>query len=166
MADEGNSKKTRLRLLDMIKQKYFEYKSKDYLEFKDLTDEVADFIKENKVKNGQVLVYSTHTSLAICINEKETGITKDFKRVLERIVPRGDYYYHNDLTVRTENLVCQSGASDCLNGYSHCTQLLMRNSETIPIENGKMIFGPWQKIFAIELDCSRPRKLVFQIIGE
>jgi secondary thiamine-phosphate synthase enzyme len=150
----------------MIKQKFFEYKSKDYLEFKDLTDDVADFIKENKIKNGQVLVYSTHTSLAICINEKETGITKDFNRVLERIVPRGDYYYHNDLTVRTENLVCQSGASDCLNGYSHCTQLLMRNSEVIPIENGKMIFGPWQKIFAIELDCSRPRKLVFQIIGE
>jgi thiamine phosphate synthase YjbQ (UPF0047 family) len=59
----------------MIKQKFFEYKSKDYLEFKDLTDDVADFIKENKIKNGQVLVYSTHTSLAICINEKETGIT-------------------------------------------------------------------------------------------
>jgi secondary thiamine-phosphate synthase enzyme len=150
----------------MIKQKFFEYKSKDYLEFKDLTDEVADFIKESKVKNGQVLVYSTHTSLAICVNEKETGITKDFKSLLEKLLPRDAYYHHNDLSIRTENLVCQSGPSDCLNGYSHCAQLLMRNSEVIPIENGKMIFGPWQKIFAIELDCARARKLVFQIIGE
>lgn len=166
MACEGNSKKTRLRLLDMIKQKYFEYKSKDYLEFKDLTDDVADFIKESKIKNGQVLVYSTHTTVAICVNEKETGITKDFKKVLGKIVPKEDYYCHNDLTIRTENLVCQSGASDCLNGHSHCTHLLMRNSEVIPIEDGKMMFGPWQKIFAIELDCSRGRKLVFQIIGE
>ncbi|MPM23368.1 hypothetical protein SDC9_69840 [bioreactor metagenome] len=150
----------------MIKLKTFEYKSKDYLEFKDLTDDVADFIKESEIKNGQVLVYSTHTTVAICVNEKETGITKDFKDLICRLIPKDNYYCHNDLTKRTENLVCQSGASDCLNGHSHCTHLLMRNSEVIPIENGKMIFGPWQKIFAIELDCSRSRKLVFQIIGE
>jgi len=150
----------------MIKQKTFEYKSKDYLEFKDLTDEVTDFIKESQIKNGQVLVYSTHTTVAICINEKETGITKDFKELMCKLIPKDNYYCHNDLTKRTENLVCQSGASDCLNGHSHCTHLLMRNSETIPIENGKMIFGPWQRIFAIELDCCRGRKLVFQVIGE
>jgi hypothetical protein len=30
----------------MIKQKIFEYKSEDYLEFKDLTDEVSKFIEK------------------------------------------------------------------------------------------------------------------------
>lgn len=150
----------------MVKQKIFEYKSGKDLEFKDLTDDVADFVKESGVKEGMVLVYSTHTTVAICVNEKETGITKDFRDVLKRIVPKENYYRHNDLNIRTENLVCQSGASDCLNGHSHCTQLLMRNSETIPIMDGKMELGTWQKIFAIELDCCRPRKLIFQIIGE
>ncbi|MDD4938525.1 MAG: secondary thiamine-phosphate synthase enzyme YjbQ, partial [Candidatus Shapirobacteria bacterium] len=155
---------TKLRL--MVKQKFFEYKSKKYLEFKDLTDEVEKFIKESKIKEGMVLVYSTHTTVAICINEKEKGITKDFKDLLKKIAPKDQYYCHNDLNIRTENLVCQSGASDCLNGHSHCTHLLMRNSEMIPIKNNKMIFGPWQRIFAIELDCCRKRELVFQIIGE
>jgi len=112
------------------------------------------------------LVYSTHTTVAICVNEKEAGIVKDFKNLIEKLIPKKNYYHHNDLNIRTENLVCQSGASDCLNGYSHCTHLLMRNSEVVPVENGKMIFGPWQRIFAIELDCSRPRKVVFQIMGE
>ena len=150
----------------MVKQKIFEYKSEADLEFKDLTDEVADFVKESGIKDGMVLVYSTHTTVAICVNEKEKGITVDFRDVLKRIVPKENYYRHNDLTIRTENLVCQSGASDCLNGHSHCTQLLMRNSETIPVMNGKLEFGTWQRIFAIELDCCRPRKLIFQIIGE
>jgi secondary thiamine-phosphate synthase enzyme len=150
----------------MIKQKQFEYKSGDYLEFRDLTDEVEEFIKESKIKNGQVLIYSTHTTVAICVNEKEAGIVKDFKKLMSKIIPKENYYCHNDLTIRTENLVCQSGVSDCLNGHSHCTHLLMRTSETIPIMEGKMIFGPWQKIFAIELDCSRKRKLIFQVIGE
>lgn len=150
----------------MIKQKEFEYKSGDYLEFRDLTNEVEEFIKESKVKNGQVLIYSTHTTVAVCVNEKEAGIVKDFKKLMGKMIPKENYYCHNDLTIRTENLVCQSGASDCLNGHSHCTHLLMRNSEIIPIMEGKMIFGPWQKVFAIELDCSRKRKLIFQVIGE
>jgi len=150
----------------MINNTKFEYKSKEYLEFRDITEDVEEFVKKSKIENGQVLVYSTHTTLAICINEKEAGIVKDFRGLMGRLVPRDIYYCHNDLTKRTENLVCQSGASDCLNGYSHCTSLLMRNSETIPIIEGKMFFGPWQRVFAIELDCGRKREIIFQVTGE
>lgn len=150
----------------MIKNTTIEYTSKDGLEFRDLTDEVDEFVKLSKIKNGQVLVYSTHTTLAICVNEKEKGIVKDFKNVLNKLIPKDDYYCHNDLTVRTENLVCQSAASDCLNGHSHCTHLLMRNSETIPIIDGKLMLGMWQKIFAIELDCCRKRKVIVQVMGD
>lgn len=150
----------------MIKNTTIEYTSKDGLEFRDLTDEVEEFVSVSKIKNGQVLVYSTHTTLAICVNEKEKGIVKDFKNVLNKLIPKDDYYCHNDLTIRTENLVCQSAASDCLNGHSHCTHLLMRNSETIPIIDGKLMLGMWQKIFAIELDCCRKRKVIVQVIGD
>ena len=142
-----------------------EIKPEKYLDFIDLTEKVEKLVEKTKIKNGSVLVYSTHTTLAICVNEKEKGICKDFESVLSKIVPKEAYYFHNDLTVRTENLVCQSAASDCLNGHSHCTHLLMRNSETIPIIEGKMTLGVWQRIFAIELDCCRPRKIIVQISG-
>lgn len=150
----------------MIKNTTIEFTSSDNMEFKDLTDEVEKFVEESKIKNGNVLIYSTHTTLAICVNEKEKGIVADFKNLTDKLVPKNAYYQHNDLTKRTENLVCQSGASDCLNGHSHCTHLLMRNSETIPIIDGKIMLGMWQRIFAIELDCCRPRKVLVQVIGE
>ena len=150
----------------MIKNTTINFKSEEQLEFKDITDEVENFVKETKVKNGNVLVFSTHTTLAICINEKEKGIVNDFKNLVNRLIPKDGYYFHNDLNIRTENLVCQSAASDCLNGHSHCTHLLMRNSETIPIIDGKMALGIWQKIFAIELDCCRKRNVIVQITGE
>ncbi|MFA6184670.1 MAG: secondary thiamine-phosphate synthase enzyme YjbQ [Candidatus Shapirobacteria bacterium] len=143
-----------------------EYVSQENFEFKDLTDDVKKFVKEVKIKNGNVLVYSTHTTLAICINEKEKGIVSDFKKLMGKLIPKNDYYQHNDLSVRTENLVCQSAASDCLNGHSHCTHLLMRNSETVPIIDGKIMLGVWQRIFAIELDCCRPRKVLVQVMGD
>lgn len=150
----------------MIKNNKIEFTSKEYLEFKDLTEEVEKQVKEAKIKNGYVLVFSKHTTLAICINEKEAGIVKDFKNLMCKLIPKDTYYCHNDLSIRTENLVCQSAASDCLNGHSHCTHLLMRNSEMIPIVEGKMVLGSWQKIFAIELDCERKREVVIQISGE
>ena len=150
----------------MIKNHKIEYISDGYLEFKDLTNEVEEKVKKSGIKNGYVLIFSKHTTLAICINEKEAGIVKDFKALMEKLIPRDIYYCHNDLNIRTENLVCQSGASDCLNGYSHCTHLLMRNSEMVPIVDGKMDFGPWQRIFGIELDCGRKREVIIQISGE
>ncbi len=150
----------------MIKNTVIDFTSQKNMEFKDLTDEVAEFVKKTKIKNGQVLIYSTHTTLAICVNEKEKGIVKDFENLVNRIIPKDVYYFHNDLEVRTENLVCQSAASDCLNGHSHCIHLLMRNSETVPIIDGKLMLGTWQKIFAIELDCCRPRKVLVQVMGD
>jgi len=150
----------------MIKNTVLKFSSQKNMEFKNLTDEVTEFVKKTKIKNGQVLIYSTHTTLAICINEKEKGIVKDFRNLINRIIPKNSYYFHNDLKIRTENLVCQSSASDCLNGHSHCTQLLMRNSETVPIIDGKLMLGTWQRIFAIELDCCRPREVLVQVMGD
>jgi secondary thiamine-phosphate synthase enzyme len=150
----------------MVKQIKIEFESKDYLEFRDITDEVNAFVEKSGIENGQVLIFSTHTTLAVCVNEKEKGITTDFKNLMEKMIPKETYYHHNDLTIRTENLVCQSSTSDCLNGHSHCTHLLMRNSEIIPIIKGKIALGIWQKIFAIELDCKRKRTLIVQIMGE
>lgn len=150
----------------MIKNKTIEFDSANNMEFKDLTDEVTAFVKKTSISNGQVLIYSTHTTLAICVNEKEKGIVNDFRNLIGRLIPRENYYEHNDLTKRTENLVCQSGASDCLNGHSHCTHLLMRNSEVIPIIDGKVMLGTWQRIFAIELDCCRKRKVIVQVMGD
>lgn len=148
-----------------IVNKTIEVSPQKYLDFIDLTEEVVNFVKTSNIKNGQVLVYSLHTTMAVCINEKESGIVKDFEKLMGKLIPKDEYYCHNDLTIRTENLVCQSAASDCLNGHSHCTHLLMRNSETLPIIEGKIVLGTWQRIFAIELDCCRPRKVIIQVTG-
>ena len=47
----------------MIKHSKIEFESQEYLEFKDLTDDIECFIKETEVKNGNVLIYSTHTTM-------------------------------------------------------------------------------------------------------
>lgn len=148
-----------------IVSKIIKLKSKKYLEFIDLTDLVKEFVSELKINNGSVLIYSRHTTMAIRINEKEKGIVKDFISFIKKLLPKDAYYRHNDLTIRTENLVCDPEASDCLNGHSHCLHLILGSSETVPINKGKLVFGQYQRIFAIELDCGRNREVIIQIIG-
>ena len=149
-----------------IINKTIKLKSKKSLEFIDLTDLVKKFVFKSKIKNGSVSIYSKHTTMAVRINEKEKGITEDFVSFINKLLPKNAYYRHNDLTVRTENLVCDPGASDCMNGHSHCLHLLLGSSETIPINKSKLILGLFQRIFAIELDCGRNREVVIQIIGK
>lgn len=148
--------------------KTIKYQTKKFMEFIDLTDEVKNFVKENNIINGYVTIFSKHTTAAIKINEKERGITKDFEQFAKKLLPPNKYYHHNDLSIRTENLVCEPGVeTDCLNGHSHCLHILMGgSSEHVPIIDGQLTLGTFQRIFLIELDVARPRRVVFQILGE
>ena len=150
-----------------IIHKTLKLKSAKFLDFIDLTDEVETLVKTNRIKNGLVMIYSKHTTGAIRINEKEKGIVKDFRHFVTKLVPPDHYYHHNDLTERTENLVCEPGASDCLNGHSHILHLLMgATSETLSVIDGKLILGTWQRIFFIELDTGRPREVLIKIMSD
>ena len=53
------------------------------------------------------------------------------------------------------------------NGHSHVRAgLLSSSSQSIPIVDGSLLLGTWQRVFFCELDRSRPRKVFIQVIGE
>jgi secondary thiamine-phosphate synthase enzyme len=131
----------------------------------DVTDDVRGVVDRASIQNGMALVYSPHTTCAVVINERESGFMEDFREFLSELAPeQGRYYRHDDLDVRTEGL-----DDDDLhpNGWSHLRAgLLSSSSQTIPIVDGQLMLGRWQRIFFCELDRSRPRKVFIQVIGE
>ena len=141
-------------------------KTKNAFEYIDITEKVEQLLKKSKIINGMIVVFSKHTTLAIRINEKENGFFGDFKEFFSNLLPKSKYYQHNDLKIRTENLVCSPGATDCLNGHSHCQTMLLNTSETIPVADGKICLGVWQRVLALELDESRDREILIHIMGE
>lgn len=149
-----------------ILNKNIKITSKKSMDFIDLTEEAKEFVKESQIDNGLLVVHSKHTTMAIRVNESEKGIRHDLRELVKRLVPKDAYYRHNDLEIRTENLVCDKDASDCINGHSHCMHFLMGNSETISVVGGNLNLGRWQRIFALELDCSRKREVELFLMGE
>ena len=131
-------------------------------EFIDITQSVAECVRDSHVRNGIVVVFSRHTTAAIKINENEPLLLQDMECFLERCAARNGHYLHNDFTIRTVNMT----EDECPNGHAHCQHLLLGTSETIPIIDGEMQFGRWQSIFLIELDRPRPREILVQILGE
>ena len=132
----------------------------------DLTDEVCAAVDRSEISNGMALVYSPHTTCAIMINEHESGFIADFADLLAQLAPaEGQYYRHDDLEIRTEGIEQDTAAFP--NGHAHLRAgLLSSSSQTIPIVEGRLMLGTWQRIFFCELDRSRPRKIFIQAIGE
>ena len=133
-------------------------------EFIDITDRVTDFLQQSQVQNGIAVVYSKHTTAAITIQENEPLLLQDMTSMLERLSPRNAHYRHNDFTVRTVHM----HENECPNGHSHCQHLTLGASETIPIVDGKLAFGKWQRVFMVELDDGAPspyREVLVQTMG-
>lgn len=131
-------------------------------QFIDLTDRVQEIVGESGIQNGQAVVFTRHTTAAIRINENEPELMRDFVAFLERVAPVNHRYFHNDFEVRTVNM----NDDECANAHAHCRQLLMATSETIPIVDGELCLGTWQRIFLVELDHSRDRSVIIQILGQ
>jgi secondary thiamine-phosphate synthase enzyme len=134
-------------------------------EFIDLTDDVADTVLKSDVQNGMAIVYSPHTTCAVIINEREAGFIQDFEELIHGLVPAGSEYRHDDMSIRTENLTPED--HEFPNGHAHCKHALIGSaSETIPIVDGQLMLGQWQRVFFIELDRARDRKVFIQVLGE
>ncbi len=144
-----------------IYKERIDLESKTQIEFMDITDRVQEVVDRSGVREGQALIYVPHTTMGVAINHNESMLLQDFMRVLYKIVPVDAQYSHDLFELRRK-----AGASDGRsNGHSHCKAILLGNSETVPVEKGKLLLTERQSIFAVEFDGSRTRDVFIQVIG-
>ncbi|MEW6284381.1 MAG: secondary thiamine-phosphate synthase enzyme YjbQ [Candidatus Eremiobacterota bacterium] len=127
----------------------------------DITDLVSDMLAKTGIKEGNVLVYSRHTTAGIVINENEPLLIQDMYRFLEKMASPADNYDHNDFSIRTVNM-CED---ECANGHAHCQHLTIGCSQQIPVVEGHLALGRWQRLFLLEMDRPRTREVLVQFFG-
>ncbi len=126
-------------------------------EFIDITNTVEQAAADSRVVAGTALVFSRHTTAAIVINEAEPGLLQDMQLMLARLAPEDPDYEHNAMARTIPN--------EPENAHAHLRHLLMGASETVPIVEGRLLLGMWQRIFLAELDGPRKRQVVVQVMG-
>ena len=134
------------------------------LSVRDITDEVNEAVRQSGVKDGIACIYSPHTTCCVRVNEHESGFFEDFAAMLRRLVPVESYYAHDDWDKRTENICPED--MDVGNGHSHCMAMLLGTAgESVPVRDGALQLGQWQRVLFIELDRERDRRWLVQVVG-
>jgi secondary thiamine-phosphate synthase enzyme len=118
-------------------------------EMVDVTSQVAACVRESGVADGACLVYVSHTTAGVTINENaDPSVRRDILTTLRRLVPHQGDYTHGE------------GNSD-----AHVKTSLMGSSAWIPVSGGKLALGTWQGVFFCEFDGPRTRTVRVQVIG-
>jgi secondary thiamine-phosphate synthase enzyme len=126
-----------------------------------LTPLIEKILTKTSIKNGQVFIFSRHTTTALTINEYEERLLEDLKIYLRKLAPQSEKYLHNDLHLR-KNIP----PDEPINAHSHLMAMTLSTSEVIPIIDGKLGLGTWQSVLFCELDGPRKRTLLIQVCGQ
>lgn len=118
------------------------------IQFVDITSKVRDAISHSGIRDGIAVVYVTHTTAGVTINEAaDPSVVTDINNKLSQLVPHKDAYRHAE------------GNSD-----AHIKASLMGSSAHLIVSGGKPILGTWQGVFFCEFDGPRSRRVLVKVV--
>ena len=94
-----------------------------------------------------------HITASVFVNDHESGLWQDILEWLERTVAPWDpgRYRHN-----------QTGED---NAAAHLRSLTIGHEVLVPITEGKLDLGPWQRVFYGEWDGQRRKRVIIKVLG-
>ncbi|HXN78574.1 MAG TPA: secondary thiamine-phosphate synthase enzyme YjbQ [Candidatus Dormibacteraeota bacterium] len=141
--------------------KRIRFESTHATEFVDITDRLREEVRLAGMRMGRLHLQSLHTTLGLAVNENEPLLLRDFEGLLNRLAPANAGYEHDDFARRFD-----ISMDEPINGHAHCRQLLLTGFATLLVEDGDLVLGRWQSVFAVELDGPRHREVAMQLDGD
>ena len=118
--------------------------------FYNITSSVKNAVKRSGLLNGIAVVYCPHTTAGITINENaDPDVVNDLLFALNKTYPNRMEFRHIEG-----------------NSAAHLKSSMIGISETIIIDNGKLMLGVWQGVYFTEFDGPRMRKYYVKVISE
>jgi secondary thiamine-phosphate synthase enzyme len=147
----------------IIKLEKVEVQSRKDMEMIDVTAEMDRVVAASGVRDGIVLVMTSHTSSSLLVTEGIECLERDVLAHLERLAPKqppdGTYgYWHN----RYLDFDGRVG----FNAGDHLKSILGGVNCVFPIENGAVVRGSRQRVYFVEYDGPLARTILIQVIGQ
>lgn len=111
----------------------------------DITSQISDWVKQEKLEDGLILIYCPHTTAGIAINENaDPDVRHDVLMRLSEVYP----WEHNQYRHMEGN------------SASHLKALTVGTSQSVIIAGARLILGRWQGIYFCEFDGPRDRTFI------
>lgn len=106
----------------------------------DITDEVEELVSP-EIAEGVCTVFVKHTTASIIVNEAESGLLEDMTTALNQLIDDEHRYRHDQIDD---------------NAAAHLRSMLLGSSVSVPIRDGSLDLGTWQRLLFV--DCDGPRR--------
>jgi secondary thiamine-phosphate synthase enzyme len=110
----------------------------------DLTDECAEFVREEG--DGLFQVFVPHATAGIAIIETGAGSDDDLLAQLDELLPRDDRWRH------------RHGAPG--HGRDHVLPAFVPPHAMVPVLEGRLTLGTWQRICFVDTNIDNPSRHV------
>ncbi|HEX4935979.1 MAG TPA: secondary thiamine-phosphate synthase enzyme YjbQ [Gemmatimonadaceae bacterium] len=132
---------------------YLTFTTKKRQEIIDITDQVEACRAAAGIREGFVLVSAMHISASVFVNDHESGLWHDILKWLEeRIAPWSPEAYRHNATGED-------------NAAAHLRSLTVGHEVIVPVTEGRLDFGPWQRVFYGEWDGQRAKRVIVKAMG-
>jgi len=108
----------------------------------DVTAQVARFCRDRG--DGLAHVFAPHAPAGIALMETGSGSEADLDELLDRLLPRDDRYRH------------AHGSRG--HGADHLLPVLVSPSLVLPVLDGRVALGTWQRVVLVDLNADNPRR--------
>lgn len=117
--------------------------------FHDITNQVQRVVTNADVRDGICFVFCPHTTAGVTFNENwDNSVQHDLGVGLDKISPARPEYRHGEG-----------------NSPAHLKSSLVGASQSVIIEDGRLVLGRWQGLFLAEFDGPRTRKVHVKVIA-
>ena len=109
----------------------------------DITDRVQKLIDEEEIESGVATLFVKHTTCALTIADLDPGTDKDILKALRNMLPKLEYNHPHDPEHTPDHII----------------SAIIGPSLSIPITDGKLSLGTWQRIVLVELNGPKEREI-------
>ena len=115
-------------------------------EIVDITGEVEAVVA--RATAGIANVFVTHTTAAVMTADLDPGGTdQDYLDAFERMVPKLAYRHPHDPSHMPDHILAS----------------VIGASLSVPVKDGKLVLGTWQRVVLVEFDGPRDRRVVVSV---
>ena len=122
--------------------------------FVNITRQVEECLEESGIREGLLLCNAMHITASVFVNDDESGLHDDYEQWLEGLAP------HNPVSRYKHNRTGEDNAD------AHLKRQVMGREVVVAVTEGRLDFGPWERIFYGEFDGRRRKRVLIKIIGE
>jgi secondary thiamine-phosphate synthase enzyme len=111
----------------------------------DITGEAESLAAESG-GDGLLSVFAQHATCGLALMETGSGSEADLAAALERLLPRNSRYRHSH------------GSPG--HGADHLLPALVSPSLVVPVSDGRLQLGTWQRVVLVDLNRDNPERRV------